>query len=130
MDKSEKSKEELIGLFKEYETMIVLEQHDKISKLSSKIWTCLIELLDEELSEIDDDEKVREAAMRLSTSDFIQSLCNSIFLQGKIAMAYAEVREFVKIRVSIVGRSETCHVVYEYLSNLLKQYHHTYINAN
>lgn len=99
---NKRDSEELIELFKEYETLIVLEQHDKVSKLGSKICANLVESLDEDLSdEIDNDDKKAKAA-KSSTLDFIENVCSSIFHQGKIAAAYAEVREFVRIRVSIV----------------------------
>lgn len=95
--------EDLMELLKEYETLIVLEQHDRVSKLGSKICANLVELLDEDLSdEIDNDDKVAKSIAKSSTLNFIENFCNSIFYQGKIAAAYAEVREFVRIRVSII----------------------------
>lgn len=103
MDESRDLNVEMLELFKEFETLIALEHHDKVPKLGSKICTTLIEFYDEELSESDNDEKATDVAT-FSTSDFIENLCNSIFLQGKIAIAYAEVREFVRVRVSIVWR--------------------------
>lgn len=100
MENQEKGEEELKELLEEYTSLIELDQHDRVSKVGSRIRATLVELLDEDFSAEEADEE-SGVESNFPIIQVIRSICESISIQDKIAAAYSEVREFVRLRVSI-----------------------------